>query len=94
MQDDYAKLLGPALRRVRLAQGWTQKQLAAALRLKGRKVDQQAISKMEQGKRQIFAAEWIHIKEVLGVSYDELFPPVTPEILAEEEKIEPGEDGD
>lgn len=75
--------------------GLNQEQLAAQMQVAGcRKIDRSTLGKIEAGERHIYTLEMKRFQQVLGVSYDELFPPVTPEILAEEEKIEPGEDGD
>lgn len=91
----YDREVGKRIACFREKMGLNQEQLAAQMQIAGcRKIDRSTLGKIEVGERHVYTLEMKRFQQVLGVSYDELFPPVTREILAEEEKEESEEDGD
>lgn len=78
----YDKLMGQIIRQARLKKGWSQRQLTAKMQAAGCPfLDQQCISKIEQGHRHLFIMQVKLFQQVLGVPFDELFPEIPPEIL-------------
>ena len=73
MNADYEKALGRNIRRLRIARGLSQEQLAAQLQVRGCDVTRSALAKMEVGQRHIYPDELMHLRNILCISYDELF---------------------
>jgi len=73
MDWNYEKQLGQNIARLRSTAGLTQEQLAAQLQIRSCEIDRSALSKMESGGRHIYPDEIKMIRELLHVSYDELF---------------------
>ncbi len=67
------KRIGRNIRMLREAAGMTQEVLAAKLQLRGCDVTRSAIAKIEVGQRHIYPDEIILIKQILGISYDDIF---------------------
>lgn len=61
------------LRRAREARGMTQEQVAAKLQLGGCDITRSALAKIEVGQRHVYPDEIRLLKEILSVSYNELF---------------------
>ena len=58
---------------LREKKGVTQEILAAKLQLCGCDITRSAIAKIEVGQRHLYADEIILIKQILNVSYDDIF---------------------
>lgn len=74
MNTEYERALGQNIRALRMKKGVSQEQLAAQLQLRGCDVTRSALAKMEAGQRHIYPDELRALREVLVVSYEELFP--------------------
>ena len=73
MNAVYEKRLGENLRRLRQEKGLTQEQVAAKLQVLDCDVTRSALAKIEVGQRHVYVDEMKALREILGVSYDELF---------------------
>ncbi len=69
----YEKQIGMNIRAVRLKQKLTQEQLSAKLQVLGCDITRSALAKIEAGQRHIYADEIKAIKQILAVSYEEIF---------------------
>ena len=67
------KRIGKNIRTLREKSGLTQDALAAKLQLNGCDITRSAVAKIEVGQRHLYVDEIILIKEILNVSYDEIF---------------------
>ena len=67
------KKVGRNIRRLRKAQGMTQEILAAKLQLLGCDITRSAVAKIEVGARHLYPDEIIALREILRVSYEEIF---------------------
>lgn len=74
MNTEYEKKLGKQIRTLRESRGLTQEQLSARLQLNNCDITRSALAKIEVGQRHIYSDELCLLKELLNVSYDELFP--------------------
>ena len=70
--------LGANLKRIRNSKGLTQEEVCAKLSLMGRPMMQNNYAQIESGKRNIFLSDLLALKEIFGVSYDELFKDLKP----------------
>ena len=73
MNTEYEYALGQNIRTLRLKRGLSQEQLAAQLQTRGCDITRSALAKMEVGQRHIYPDELKLLRELLGVSYEELF---------------------
>jgi len=73
MNADYETLFGNNIRNLRMSKGLTQEQLSAKLQINGCDIMRSALAKIEVGQRHLYPDEIKLIKEILNVSYDELF---------------------
>ena len=73
MNLEYEHALGQNLRRLRMERNLSQDQLAAQLQTRGCDITRSALAKMEVGQRHIYPDELKLLRELLGVSYEELF---------------------
>ncbi|MCF2596779.1 helix-turn-helix domain-containing protein [Pseudoflavonifractor phocaeensis] len=73
MNREFEYLMGQNIRRIREDRGLTQEQLAAQLQTRGCDVTRSALAKIEVGQRHIYPDEVKLFKEILHISYDELF---------------------
>ena len=71
MNREFEYLMGQNIRRIREDRGLTQEQLAAQLQTRGCDVTRSALAKIEVGH--IYPDEVKLFKEILHISYDELF---------------------
>ena len=62
-----------AIQRLRKAQGMTQEILAAKLQFLGCDITRSAVAKIEVGARHLYPDEIIALREILRVSYEEIF---------------------
>lgn len=65
--------IGSNIRVLREKSGTTQEQLAAKLQINGCDITRSAIAKIEVGQRHLYPDEIILIKNILNVSYEEIF---------------------
>ena len=72
MNLEYEHALGQNIRRLRMERNLSQDQLAAQLQTRGCDITRSALAKMEVGQRHIYPDELKLLRELLGVSYDEL----------------------
>lgn len=73
MNINYEKKLGNNIRRIRESKKITQEQLSAKLQINGCDITRSAVAKIEVGQRHIYPDEIKLIKEILNVSFDEIF---------------------
>ena len=74
MNKEYEKKLGKQIRILRESHGLTQEQLSAKLQLNNCDITRSALAKIEVGQRHIYPDELCLLKELLKVTYDDLFP--------------------
>lgn len=67
------KRIGKNIKYFREKANMTQDLLAAKLQLCGCDITRSAIAKIEVGQRHIYADEIILLKEILRISYDDIF---------------------
>ena len=73
MNKAIEKALGANIRRLREKADITQEQLSARLQVNGCDITRSALAKIEVGQRHLYPDEIILLKNLLGVSYDEIF---------------------
>ncbi|MBO5929807.1 MAG: helix-turn-helix transcriptional regulator [Clostridia bacterium] len=73
MDLQYEKQIGTNIRRIRMKNNFTQEQLAAKLQVLGCDITRSALAKIEVGQRHIYPDELKAFKQILNISYDELF---------------------
>lgn len=73
MNNEIEKMIGQNIRRLREAAGFTQEYVAARLQLAGCDITRSAVAKIEVGQRHIYPDEILLLKEILGVTYDQIF---------------------
>ena len=73
MNIDIEKRIGNNIRNLREKAGMTQETLSAKLQILGCDITRSAVAKIEVGQRHLYPDEIILIKEILKVSYDEIF---------------------
>lgn len=67
------KRVGQNIRNLREKSGITQEYLAVKLQLAGCDITRSAVAKIEVGQRHLYPDEIILIRQILGVSYEEIF---------------------
>lgn len=70
--------LGANIQKYRKAIGMTQNELCAKLDLAGRPMIQTTLAQIESGTRNIFLSDLLVIKNILGITYEQLFENLTP----------------
>lgn len=73
MNEVFEKSFGNNIRRLRKQRGLTQEQLTAQLQTYGCDITRSALAKIEVGQRHLYPDEIKLLKELLGVSFDEMF---------------------
>ena len=73
MNANYEKEIGNRIKLLRESKEMTQEQLAAKLQVMGCDITRSAIAKIEVGQRHIYPDELKLIKEILNISFDQLF---------------------
>ena len=73
MNAAYEKAMGQNIRRLRMERKLSQEQPAAQLQVRGCDVTRSALAKIEVGQRHIYPDELRLLRELLNVTYDELF---------------------
>ena len=67
------KRVGNNIRMLREKKNMTQELLAAKMQIGGCDITRSAVAKIEVGQRHLYPDETILIKEILEVTYDEIF---------------------
>ena len=65
--------VGNNIRKLREKAGVTQESLATKLQLLGCNITRSALAKIEVGQRHLYPDEIIYIKNILNISYDDIF---------------------
>lgn len=73
MNPKIEKRIGNNIRILREKASLTQEQLSAQLQVNGCDITRSALAKIEVGQRHLYPDEIILIKEILGVSFDDIF---------------------
>ena len=73
MNIEIEKRIGKNIRLLREKAGFTQEYLATKMQLGGCDLTRSAVAKIEVGQRHLYPDEIILIKEILNVSFDEIF---------------------
>lgn len=73
MNVDIEKAVGNNIRKLREKVGFTQDYVATKLQLLGCDITRSAVAKIEVGQRHLYPDEIILLKEILNVSYEEIF---------------------
>ena len=73
MNEDIEKKIGKNIKALRERADLTQEQVAAKLQTRGCDVTRSAVAKIEVAQRHLYPDEIILIKEILGVTYEEIF---------------------
>ena len=73
MNIETEKKVGQNIRYLREKSGITQEELSAKFQLAGCDITRSAIAKIEVGQRHLYPDEIISIKQILDVSFDDIF---------------------
>ena len=73
MNSSVEKRVGQNIRRLREKANMTQEALATKLQLRGCDITRSAVAKIEVGQRHLYPDEIILIKEILNVSFEDIF---------------------
>lgn len=73
MNVHYEKQLGQNIRKLRMERKLSQEQVSAQMQVRGCDITRSAIAKIEVGQRHIYPDELKLLKEILAVSFEELF---------------------
>ena len=73
MNKEIEKCIGNNIRILREQKNFTQDYLAAKMQLRGCDITRSAIAKIEVGQRHLYPDEIILIKEILNISFDDIF---------------------
>lgn len=73
MNKEIEAAVGNNIRILRERKKFTQEILAVKLQVNGCDITRSAVAKIEVGQRHIYPDEIILIKQILGVTYDEIF---------------------
>ena len=76
MNANYEKRFGRNIRLLRQEKGMTQEQLAAQLQVNGCDITRSALAKIEVGQRHLYPDEIYILRDILRVSFEELFSPL------------------
>lgn len=69
----YEQKIGNKIRSIRETQKMTQEELSAKLQVRGCDITRSALAKIEVGQRHIYPDEIKLLKEILNVTFDDLF---------------------
>ena len=73
MNIEVEKKIGANIRLLRENNNMTQEVLAAKMQLMGCEITRSAVAKIEVGQRHLYSDEIVLIKQILNVSYDDIF---------------------
>jgi len=74
----YLNMVGPQVRRLRYARGWSQNVLAAKLQLLGWDIERVHVAKTESRLVHVDDYELLYFTKVFNVGLDDLFPKIDP----------------
>lgn len=73
MNAQYEQEIGQNICRLRKEKNMTQEQLSAKLQTRGCDITRSALAKIEVGQRHLYPDEIYHLKNILRITYDEIF---------------------
>ena len=73
MDAAFEKEIGARIKKYRMAQDLTQEDMARMLQLRGCDLNRSTYAKIEVGKRHIYPDEIKALKEILKISYEDIF---------------------
>ena len=73
MDTNFEKKFGANLRKIREKKKMTQETVSAKMQVNGCDLTRSALAKIEVAQRHIYVDEILLLKEIYGVSFDELF---------------------
>ena len=73
MNIEIEKQIGSNIRMLREKSGMTQEQLSAKMQVSGCDITRSALAKIEVGQRHLYPDEILLIKQLLKVSFDDIF---------------------
>jgi transcriptional regulator with XRE-family HTH domain len=73
MNKEIETMIGNNIRMLREKAGITQEQLSARLQVNGCDITRSALAKIEVGQRHLYPDEIMLIKQILKVTYDDIF---------------------
>lgn len=73
MNKVYDRIIGQNIRILRMKQNLSQEELSARLQVKGCDITRSALAKIEVGQRHLYPDELLLLKEILDVSFDDIF---------------------
>lgn len=73
MDTNFEKKFGANLRKIRENKKMTQETVSAKMQVNGCDLTRSALAKIEVAQRHIYVDEILLLKEIYGVSFDELF---------------------
>lgn len=73
MNIDIEKRIGNNIRILRESAGYTQDYVATKLQLNGCDITRSAVAKIEVGQRHLYPDEIILIRQILNVTYEDIF---------------------
>lgn len=73
MDKEIEYKIGCNLKRLREKAGLTQETLAAKLQVAGCDITRSSVAKIEVGQRHLYPDEIIQLKQILNVSYEDIF---------------------
>lgn len=73
MNPNIEKKIGQNIRKLREKADLTQEMLSARLQIMGCDITRSALAKIEVGQRHLYPDEIVLIKNILKVSYDDIF---------------------
>ena len=73
MNAEIERKIGYNIRMLREKAGFTQDYVATKLQLGGCDITRSAVAKIEVGQRHLYPDEIVLLKEILKVSYDDIF---------------------
>ena len=73
MNENVEKRIGQNIRRLREERKMTQENVATKLQLCGCDITRSAVAKIEVGQRHLYVDEIILIKDILNVSFEDIF---------------------
>lgn len=73
MNTNIEKKIGQNIKKLREQCGMTQEALAAKLQVNGCDITRSSIAKIEVGQRHIYPDEILLIRQILHVSYEDIF---------------------
>ena len=73
MNAEYEKAIGQNIRKIHMERNLSQEQIAAQLQVHGCDMTRSAFAKIEVGQRHIYPDELKALKNILAISYEDLF---------------------